>query len=171
MAVKNLDSRCQDPKYVFSSMNNLYICADAGELLTGNLTDTVYHCIFDYCEKSDPDLLECPFQAVVTLFRFDVGFDPYPYSSDNSGHSDSINKQENTDIGSPGVSGGSIFSKFMWLMVPAIGICIVLYPDRDSSLDLVIFAIVQVSTQSLPSALMDWQEGKQDTVQRDHRRA
>lgn len=110
MAFKILDSRCQDPEYVFGSMNILYTCAEAGELLTGNLTDTVYQCLCDYCEKSDPDLLGCPYQAIITLFGFDVDLDPYPYFSDNSRYSDSINKQENTDIGSPGVSGGSVLS-------------------------------------------------------------
>ncbi|KAJ5377058.1 hypothetical protein N7509_013944 [Penicillium cosmopolitanum] len=104
MAFKILDSRCQDPEYVFGSMNILYTCAEAGELLTGNLTDTVYQCLCDYCEKSDPDLLGCPYQAIITLFGFDVDLDPYPYFSDNSRYSDSINKQENTDIGSPGIS-------------------------------------------------------------------
>ncbi|KAJ5966606.1 hypothetical protein N7481_013320 [Penicillium waksmanii] len=83
-------------------MDNLYTCAEAGESLTGNLTDTVYQCLFDYCEKSDPDLLGCPDQAIITSFEFDAGLDPYPYFAANSGSCDHINKQANTDIGGPG---------------------------------------------------------------------
>ncbi|KAJ5732863.1 hypothetical protein N7533_013310 [Penicillium manginii] len=103
MANKTLDSLCQDPDYVFSSMDNLYACAEASESLTGNLTDTVYQCLLEYCEKSDPDLLGCPAQVVTDSFEFGVGLDPYPYFADNNGYCDNINKQANTDIGGPGV--------------------------------------------------------------------
>lgn len=49
-------------------------------------------------------------------------------------------------------------------MAVSLGICISLYPDRDRSVTLVVSALFQNLNKSLPSSLMDWLEGKKDTI-------